>query len=366
MVLEIKGVYDLILFILVIGAVLDISDNYKLKERIFKVNILILFIFATMRYGVGSDYSQYETLYQNSHSLLNLRLNELIDNKYDLEIGYLLFQSLVKTFSSSYRFFLFIYNLLLFYFLYISINQWKNKNIQLLVFYSLFYLFYITSTYRQGMALVILYYNLKNLELKNYKKGIFFIILAGLFHKSSYIYILVYPFLRKKYTKKFYILFLFICLLIAYNDFFLNLLEVMNLKLNKFSFFRRVYYYYTVKNNGKIGASLLGYFQKILLLFFMIFNLKNTKKIYNNLMFFYLTSFILLSNVGILAGRISSLFGIVQIYYFSNTIYCYNKIKKMIFFILLIIFCTIYFQKELYTKNPIRKQYNYLPYKIKI
>lgn len=172
MVLEIKNIYYIILFFLIIGSVFDIT-NSKIKKQVFLFNFIVIFLFATLRYGVGSDYFQYEALYQEALPLTKLKLKELLSNTHNLELGYLILQSLIKEFTISYRIFLIIYNLILFYFLYKGIIYNKNRNIQLLIFYSLFYLFYITSTYRQGMAIVILYYNLQNLELNN-KKNLYY------------------------------------------------------------------------------------------------------------------------------------------------------------------------------------------------
>ena len=365
MVLEIKNIYYIILFFLIIGSVFDIT-NSKIKKQVFLFNFIVIFLFATLRYGVGSDYFQYEALYQEALPLTKLKLKELLSNTHNLELGYLILQSLIKEFTISYRIFLIIYNLILFYFLYKGIIYNKNRNIQLLIFYSLFYLFYITSTYRQGMAIVILYYNLQNLELNNKKKFILYVIFAGMFHRISFIYLLFYPILQKKIKKRVYIFLFIICFILGYIDFLEKVLNILNLRLNTFSFFRRVYYYYTVKNNGKIGVSLLGYLQKIILIFFMSFNLNRNKIIYNNLFFYYIISFILFSNVGVLAGRISAVFAIVQVYYFSNSIYYLKKWEKVILIFVLIVFCCMYFIKELYTINPIRNEYNYLPYKILI
>lgn len=356
-------IYYAILISLIIGFFMDIFNSNK-KNLFYKFNFILLFIFASCRYGVGADYVQYEGFFQKAKELSSVNLNYFLDNFHDIEYGYLLLESLIKQFTTQYQIMLLIMNIIMFSFLYKGIERYPNKNIQLFIFYCFIYLFYITSIYRQGIAMCILYYNLKYIEEKKFIKYLFFCILAGLFHKVSFLMIVVYFFANRKFSKKFYIVLSCISILSAY--FFLtgNLIKFLNENFNFLQFVRRVHYYYFVKSNGNFNnVSFFGYLQRIILIVIVLIFKKKIPNYKSNLLILCPIIFFIFSNVGILSGRISGIFLIYYMCYFSYLLKKEKKSIKILLSTYILLYGILMFNRELFEIHPIKKNYNYIPYK---
>lgn len=139
---------------------------------------------------------------------------------------------------------------------------------------------------------------------------------------------------------------------------------ILNDYLGEIGVIRRLYRYYFIKNNGNfIQISLFAYFHRILILIMAIFfNNLNSSYIINSVYSYIGISF-LFSKVGILAGRMGSIFMIYYLPFFSNIIGKTTKIKKSIVCVFVIILSTLYFYKTLISIHPIKKTYNYMPYR---
>lgn len=356
-------IYYIVLFLLIIGFFLDLFDHSK-KDVFYKFNFILLFIFASCRYGIGADYVQYEDFFQKAKEISLVDFNYFFNNFHSIEYGYLLLESLIKQFTTEYQIMLLAMNIIMFSFLYKGIERYPNKNIQLFIFYCFIYLFYITSIYRQGLAMCILYYSLKYIEEKKFLKYLFFCVIAGLFHKISFLMIIVYFFSNIKFSKKLYIILSCISILSAY--FFLtgNLVKFLNSNFNSLQFVRRVYYYYFVKSNGNFnGVSFLGYCQRLMLMTVVIFFKKKMPDYMSNLLIICPLIFFTFSNVGVLAGRISGVFLIYYMCYFAYLLKNEKKSIKILLSGYVLLYGILMFNRELFEVHPIKKNYNYIPYK---
>ncbi len=150
---------------------------------------LMLWILASLRYGVGPDYFAYEELY--------LSLSESVADEIVAVSGqeplFRLIGSLMRSFSFSYEVYSSVIALISLTYIVITIKKYsRNPILSLLLYYSFFYLVWTYSGIRQGLALSIgTYYFIRCLGTKN---NIFYAIalVLTLIHASSIILFLLY------------------------------------------------------------------------------------------------------------------------------------------------------------------------------
>lgn len=356
-------IYIIVFLLLSISSIIDITKQSKIGNVLFYFNIIVLYIFATIRYEVGVDFAQYKSLFEIALPINHISYNYLSNNLHDIEYGYLIFESLVKFFTNEFFIFLALYNILMFSFLVLAIIRTKYyKNIQLLIFYSFVFLLYSIEAYRQGMSMVILLLSFSYFLERRYLVSIALILFATFFHKVSLIYFLVLFLLNRKYSKCIIVMVIFLSFLISHYDIIGNL--VLYFKENTdFSFVRRVAHYYFSNNDTGLKISYLAYIQRtIVVCIVLYFYDKYQDYRVSNLILFSICVFLLLSNVGVLAGRISSIMMIAYLPYFSGILKVSSKNKGFIFLFVLVYSFLIFF-KDLHTQHPIFHTYNYLPYK---
>ena len=167
-----KKIASFILFILIIF----LSIIFAFREFILDNNLL------------GTDYYEYKNWFEikNFSNLFN-NINNF---------GFNLLISIVKVFTSSFYFFLFICALI------INTNIIKftkensiNFTISILIYICLYY----TNTFnitRQWIACSIFLYAFKYIKQKNFLKYMFFILLASSFHNTAFFLIIIYPILN--------------------------------------------------------------------------------------------------------------------------------------------------------------------------
>ena len=206
-------IYLIIYYFLFLGIFLDYF-KIKYREYYFKINIFILFIVSSLRYEVGPDYFSYRTLFLEALPITKINFEYILSKISSIEIGYILLESLVKTLTNNYQVLIILMNIMIFYFLYMGIKNYQNRNLQLFIFYCFFYLYYITSVYRQGLAMVILFY--ANKYSSSLKKYYSLCLLAVFFHRSALIIGIAIIFLNKKISKKFLMIVIILCLFFSY------------------------------------------------------------------------------------------------------------------------------------------------------
>ncbi|QJT30071.1 EpsG family protein [Aeromonas media] len=166
---------------------LYLSLNFTRAAYFQYIAFSILFFISAVRYGIGTDYVNYQKIFELlSINELNISIEPLfyLINIFAIKLGFH-FEFVVAVSS-----FLFIYPLV----------KCSDKNVSIwIVFYLLLY-FYIASfnAVRQGIAISISCYALYNLFYSNDKKRyVIFILLASLFHYSALLgFIVIY--IRKR------------------------------------------------------------------------------------------------------------------------------------------------------------------------
>lgn len=322
-----------------------VIPNYT--SRNIKFNLIYLLIllgvFAGIRYETGSDYNNYIRYYNSFSSIENFELTNIFSLKH--ELGFTIVNILtgpINHYSS-----MFLLNAYIsFYFLYKSINEISNKKLMLfcLIFYYLKYYYQLNfAIIRQGTSISIILYSLKYLINKNNGKFILCTILATLFHASSIVSLILLFLYKKRIQKKYYLLILFFTICIAYSG-------IMSLALMKSMSFLPDFIYGRLLSYilGRFGNSLESYFGIVIKLFTFIFILifidyKEKNSIIFNFYFIGLVIYFLLMDFGTLGTRISKNFEVAEIILIPESIaHIKSKPIKYLFLCLFILIFSYY------------------------
>lgn len=95
----------------------------------------------------------------------------------------------------------------------------------------------------------------------------------------------------------------------------------------------------------------------------VIFFKKKMPDYMSNLLIICPLIFFTFSNVGVLAGRISGVFLIYYMCYFAYLLKNEKKSIKILLSGYVLLYGILMFNRELFEVHPIKKNYNYIPYK---
>ena len=259
-------------------------------------------------------------------------------------------------------FFLFLYDVVLFYFLYLGIRRYPFKSFQLLIFFALFHIYYI-SGHRQAMAMVIFLYNFNNFIEKKYLRFSILFILSYLFHRSSALYLipclLLYFFDFKR--RDILILSLLSSILVCY-DFLGMGIEYLYRNYSNVSYiFGRVYYYYYVQySGGKINT--LNYIKVFSIYVMVLYFYNKINRGFGLMIFLYFIIFFIFFRSGGLAFRISEVFLIFSIPLFALLINELSGVNRVLMFFILVSYVSIVFLRIIYV-HLVFGVNTFLPYK---
>jgi len=220
-------------YILLLGSVIFISPITKKQET---KNIVLLFyifllFFACTRFGIGTDYFNYYTIYtrspKNFNSLTLLKLLFL-----EVEPGFafiiILFKSLNLSYVQFIAFCSFIPLTLIFY----TIQKYSiNKAFSLFLFIANYYIVYIESALRQGIAMsIFLYAILCFISTKRIIKYLFLILIGISFHVSLIVALfipIILKFNKKLFLNKYSVIILSIIAFAAGIVFFRSIVSII-------------------------------------------------------------------------------------------------------------------------------------------
>lgn len=359
-------IYIIIILLCIIGC---FSDLFKSEARhlFFYFNLCVLFLVSILRYNIGVDYAVYAQAFDESLDIFNISIEYLTDNNIkNIEYGYLIFESIIKTFTDDFELFIIIYNIIMFYFFTAAITRNPYRNIQLFLLLCFIYPLYIIEAHRQAMAAAIFMYNIKNIIEKKLLSFLFFAFLGFMFHKLSLITLPFYFILNYSIANRKLVFFLLaIIFFMSFFDVIGSIIQYANDSFNYLEAIRRINHYYFIKNDPSLSnISFFAYLQRGILFFIIIAFFSKTKKEYNILIISYIFIFLVLANVGVMAGRVSGLFLVSYLYYFSNLFDSLNKnTHKFILLMFLILWGSSIFIKDLNTTHPEFGTFNYIPYK---
>jgi hypothetical protein len=184
--------------VLILSSVIDLFRIQDIiKKIIFYFLGFAMIIFASFRYG-DRDYLNYIRYYEWINPINNFNYYELKN----VEIGYLLLNSIYKYFNLNY---IFLFATISLFSIGLFINYFKDYKYRfsaLLIYFSHLYLLRDLMQIRAGLAANILLYSYRFILNRKFYPFISIVFLASLFHYAALIFIpfyYLYPWLVKNY-----------------------------------------------------------------------------------------------------------------------------------------------------------------------
>lgn len=222
--------------ILCISLVLTIIAYIRPKwdSILFKLEMSIMTCFLCLRYGQGTDYFQYERMY--NQNMVGIDVNWLFHNEVHGELGYKILEGISKWAGFPFVVFFGVLSFLMMIWTYKGINRYSNfKTLSAALLVPTFYFSYYIGIVREGFALAAVLGVLLPLyvEKKYWKYALGVLLLCGI-HKYAFILFLpvVVSVIQVKYEKKR----IGIVLGIGFGCFLWIFLYMFNLKVNYISF----------------------------------------------------------------------------------------------------------------------------------
>lgn len=282
------------------------NKQKKNKELYLFFAFMIPFFISSLRYNVGTDYKNYENMYQGIAS------GKIATRGF--EVGTLLIYKVANILGNSQYVFA-ISAFLTLFFIFHAI-EYVNKEYRTLVYFCYIFLYFPSSfnVIRQSLAMAIIFYGYKFLICKNIKKWCFTIMLATLFHSSAIICMPIYFLVTmRRQVIKLLIILIFFIMALNYQFF----LDIISKKLPILA-----YYSSYAENNAQDSKNLLFFLHLIFLLLFFILRkpllIRNkTNDIY---LYLYAIAVILLLTgfVNVFLKRIALYFQLFEILLLAN------------------------------------------------
>lgn len=332
-----------IIFILLIFMSLWETLISKIPKFFFYVFFGILAILAVLRFGVGTDYFNYNYLYNQIPNILQFDVGYL--QSIHGEWGFKLSIVLAKSLGVSYVF----YNLLVtafsmmillrFFMIYVK----KNYILGLLIFYSMYYFTYINSGIRQGFVLIaFLGIALPLLSNDKWIKYTITILLLSLFHVSILI-VLILPILKVLNFKIWFT----VGLIFSFSIAAISFVQQRNILLSLFHISA-----YSEDTGGSLSALLFRLISLIIVV--LISNIVKMKDLPNEigyLIYFYMYGFLLylmLSNNTLISSRIHVYFRALELIILPYLISSMKlSTRRIIGALLIIIIYPVFWIKEI-------------------
>ncbi len=356
--------YSLLLLFALISL---IGVEYKKLQNIMQIIfVIIVAIIAGARDGVGTDFENYELIFDFSP-----KLSDIFNQVPQIDPLFWLLCSVVKTFVGGTAFMFFLTSIITSIVLVKASKRILPKYyiVPFLIYFCFFLFRFQFNTIRHGMMVSFVWFAFSYIPERNFKKFLFYIVLGAGFHILGLLFIPFYWLLNVNFRKYTYIILLLssmvLGLLLNPFDILLKILPGGNVLSDKFIFYTQVYY---GNENASLGVT-MGMVIYFLFLLYLIFKknfIENYKggRILLNSLFYALFFAFFMNKYGVFVERITSLFYVSLIYLISLVFYKFpmkysSRVILSLFFILYIIL--------LFTKNITGKEkdgsYQYLPYK---
>ncbi|MNC16884.1 Transmembrane protein EpsG [compost metagenome] len=319
------------------------NDSLNKSSFLYYISVLIVFFLSAVRYGVGWDYWAYfETISYG-------RSTNIINNGETLTI---LIIELAKFFKQPQLYF--IVNSIICVFLIAntskrySIDMWLS-----FIFFVTFPLFFLNSlsVVRNFTAIALTFYGVKYLVDKKILKYFLIVIIASLFHKSALLALIFY-FIRNLNLKTYKIIIVVLFIPIIG--------KLSNLFVSKFFSSYSVYLQETSIQEGTKAIFVFLLIAIASVLFKRkLFLLNDRNRIYFNNFFVGISIYLMFFEYGTMGHRLSLYGTIYSILLLPEIIHLFNKRDRILIKSLVYLFCTIMF---LYTVKIGSE--TYIPYDV--
>lgn len=165
--------------------------GYHQKNRIIQwASLMPPILLASMRYGVGTDYGTYVSLF---NQFSGLSLTDYLQTSSTAEPGFYLLIQLSNILIGDSRIMFTLAAILSNVFFYLGLRRYGIRHPALVYFLYLTILFPMTlNVMRQGIAISIAFYAFSFILERNFKKYLIWMIMASLFHISALLLIPLY------------------------------------------------------------------------------------------------------------------------------------------------------------------------------
>lgn len=185
--------YIIIILLVVVSSFLDcVNINEKARVLIILGLLFILVLFAGTRFETGNDWTEYTKVFKQLPEADTMLSNPALFALFRMEPGYILFNSIVKSFGGTIDIVFFISALFTVFFLFGTFKHYSFFCFLAVLLYMRYgYLQTNTMFVRQGIAISIFFYSLRYIQNRNPVRYILLILIATSFHTSA---ILTLPF----------------------------------------------------------------------------------------------------------------------------------------------------------------------------
>lgn len=321
------------------------NDFFKKKANILFIIISIFItIICSIRYGGGTDYFAYRWHFYDTPT----NIIDAINYNSHMDIGFRVIISIFRMLGFKYEFFISVLSIfILMCYIYIINKYSKNKVLSLFLLISGYYLVYVESALRQGLAMaifIVIFYDF--IENNNYKKYIILTLINSSFHKVALIGLII-PVIKQMYiriadNKKINIIIILISIfsfLLKGDSILVNILNNIGMNIS-----------YETTSPNILAVLLRLVLFAILHICYRIGDKKYISELDKLQLYIYFINtfiFIALSNNPSLS-RVTDFISIIEIIILANFISSIkNKVTNVIFTLLIILIFGILFIKDL-------------------
>lgn len=198
-------IYIFLYLLLYLFATLEnCKEVFRYRYCLSLISALLLVLFTGLRWETGTDWEPYKELFDT----LKLDWTFLL-NVYSFDLGYVLFNALIRLFTDSYTVFLLIDSLVAVGIVFWFVSKYsKYPNLSFFVFYNAYFVAQFMGSNRRIVSLGLMLFYFSAIFLKNKRRQLATLLTAFLFHRSALIGIASYliPQVRLSPTKVFLVL----------------------------------------------------------------------------------------------------------------------------------------------------------------
>lgn len=334
-------VYFVLFLVILLFSLVDlksIKSRYLSVFSVLSISIII-FLFAGLRFEVGTDYLGYKEIFDRVY----------FGESVNVEYGYILISKFYQSFSNNYILFIVLLFLLAFslkLIAFIKITPFVSYS--LLIYFTTILISSDINQLRMGLSFSVIFFSIYYIIIE--KKWFFYfsVFLAGSIHYSAFIFLPAFIISNLRLNFRAYTLLLFISLL---NFFLFKIFIIDSIGLDILFLLNESYQnkYSVYLDNVNDFDSLFTILSRLLIFICFFFYQQNYNSKQNskllNLYFFSLLLYLTLSNQGLISSRFSSYYKLSEIIFLP---YFFQSFKNNIFNLIVFIILSGYLFLMLY------------------
>lgn len=194
-----------------LGSIIEqMTENKRMREKIFIFSLLLLILFFGLRGYIGYDWYSYKPNFDVIPTFTEIVRGDLQNFNFGYEIGFQIYTVIIKSFTSNYFIYNFVNTSVDMIILFFVLRRYSNYPIlSLLIFFGVYGIALEIDMLRNVKSIMLFLLSIEYIERREILKFGALNILGILFHTSSLLYLPMYFILNIKWNKKI-ILLLFI------------------------------------------------------------------------------------------------------------------------------------------------------------